>query len=251
MLESLLKKFDNYHKTCSITDIQNKSVTFIRDEKYIPLLKNVKKDIWVILHKKFKDQISPHQSNFYPTVNIHYTEWPEYEFTIFHNRLYRNKKQCIPLVGSNCNIHSTAIIGVDGLKLVNTPDGKKIQFLHTGHVTIGDNVDIGPYTVVHRGTMGTTNIESDCKIGAKNNIGHNCDLGKGTVIAVGVILNGGVHIGENCWFSSGSIVKHYTKIVSNTVIGMGSIVTKDITKAGIYIGSPARFLKPVEKGWNF
>jgi acetyltransferase-like isoleucine patch superfamily enzyme len=251
MLGSLLKKFDKYRQTCSITDIQQKCVTFIRDPQYIYCLKKTNKDIWVIAHEKFREEITSCQSNFCPTVNVHYTEWPEYEFTLYHNSLYKNKSQSHPKIGSNCNIHPTAIIGVEGLKLVHTPDGEKIQFVHTGHVMIGDNVDIGPYTVIHRGTMGITNIKRGCKIGAKNNIGHNCDIGEGNVFAVGVILNGGVTTGKNCWFSSGSIVKHYTNIVSNSVIGMGAVVTKDVTEAGIYIGSPAKYLKPVEEGWNF
>jgi acetyltransferase-like isoleucine patch superfamily enzyme len=40
-------------------------------------------------------------------------------------------------------------------------------------------------------------------------------------------------------------------ICDDVVIGAGSLVTKDIDKPGIYIGSPVKFLKPIEKGWNF
>jgi acetyltransferase-like isoleucine patch superfamily enzyme len=31
------------------------------------------------------------------------------------------------------------------------------------------------------------------------------------------------------------------------VIGAGAVVTKNITKPGVYAGNPARFLKPVTK----
>jgi acetyltransferase-like isoleucine patch superfamily enzyme len=251
MLEILLKKFGTYNNTCSITDIQNKSVTFIRDEKYIPLLKNIKEDIWVIAHTSMERKIREWQESYCPTVNVHYTDYPEFEFTLYHNRINQNKTQSKPCIGNGCKIHPTVIMDVDGMKAVNTPNGEKIHFIHTGHVFIGDNVEIGPYTVIHRGTMGLTSIGSGCQIGSLNNIGHNCKVGINNVLAAGVILNGGVYTGSNCWFGSGSIIKHYLNIYDNVVIGHGAVVTKDINESGIYIGNPAKFLKPIEEGWNF
>ena len=35
------------------------------------------------------------------------------------------------------------------------------------------------------------------------------------------------------------------KICENTVIGAGSVVTKDISKPGIYAGNPAKFIRPL------
>jgi acetyltransferase-like isoleucine patch superfamily enzyme len=36
-------------------------------------------------------------------------------------------------------------------------------------------------------------------------------------------------------------------ICENVVIGAGSVVTKDITKPGFYVGNPAKFLKEINK----
>ena len=116
---------------------------------------------------------------------------------------------------------------------------------------IGDDVDIGPYTVIHRGTLDSTKILSGCKIGAQNNIGHNCLIDENTVLAVGVILNGGVQVGNNCWFGSGALVKNHVSICEGTVVGMGAVVIKDITEPGIYVGNPAKYIGPVTEGWNF
>jgi len=251
MLEILRRKFGTYKETCSITDIRDKCVTFIRDEKYISYLRDVKDDILVITYPRFERRIREYQSNSCPTVNAHYTDWPEYEFTIYHNSLYERKPQSKPVIGNGGYIHKSVILDVDGMKAVNTPDGSRIHFIHTGHVMIGDNVDIGAYTVIHRGTMGITSIGYGCQFGSFNNIGHNCRVGSNNVFAAGVILNGGVYTGTNCWFGSGAIVKHYITITDNVVIGHGAVVTKDIKESGIYVGNPARFLKPIEEGWNF
>ena len=96
-----------------------------------------------------------------------------------------------------------------------------------------------------------TIIKNGVKIGAKNNIAHNNIIGENTVFAVGAITNGSVTIGKNCWISSGAIIKNYVNICDDVVIGMGAVVSKDINKSGIYTGMPARYVKPLKKGWNF
>jgi len=251
MLEILLRRFVNYRNTCPINNIEDKSVTFIRDEKYLPLLRDIKEDIILIAHKRMESKIREYQEAYCPTVNAYYTDYPEYEFTIYHNCINKSRQKSCPNIGNNCNIHPSVIIGVDGMKVVNTPNGEKINFIHTGHVLILDNVNIGAYTVIHRGTMGITIIKEGCNIGSLCNIGHNCSIGTYNILAANVVFSGGVFTGSNCWFGSGSIVKHKVTITDNVVVGMGAVVTKDIKKSGVYVGNPARFLKEHEEGWNF
>jgi len=247
MLETLLEKLKAYNGTCSITNPKDGCVTFAKHEKYLDYLKGVEKDIMVIAPKESFYIVM----NFHKSIKSYLVDHPEYIFTLYHNEIYKDSLVQAPTIGENCNIHKTAVLDVDGLKVVNIPNGGKIQFKHTGNVIIGNNVEIGPYTVIHRGTLESTIIEDGCKIAALNNIGHNCKIGKNTVIAANAILNGGVNIGENCWVSSGVMIKHYVNICSNVVIGLGSTILKDIKKPGIYVGSPARYIKPIQEGWNF
>jgi UDP-3-O-[3-hydroxymyristoyl] glucosamine N-acyltransferase len=244
-MKTLIKLFKNYNQTCSIINIKDKSVTFIRDEKFLHYLDDVDKDIWVIVPV---DCVSCSTRK---NVKLYYSEYPEYDFVSFHNYIYKNKDTYKLITGNGCNIHPSAIIGPEGIKLVFSPEGNKIQFLHTGGVVIGNNVSVGPQSVIHRGSMDDTIIGNDCVIGTLSNIGHNCVLGNDNVIISTVNLNGGVKTGKNCWFASGSLVKTHLTICDNVVIGMGAVVTKDIIKEGIYVGNPARYLKSMEKGWNF
>lgn len=247
MLETLLNLFGNYKNTCSITNMRDGCVTFARNADYLfDNLGGEPKDVWIITPEiSIPSSSSGRHPKYYPT------KYPEYDFTLFHNEIYKDKPIQKAVIGDNCDLDETVILSVEGLKVVNAPNGEKIQFKHTGRVVIGDNINIGPYSVIHRGTMEDTIIEDGCKFGAYTNIGHNCYIGKNTVMAAGVILNGGVRIGNNCWLASGVLIKHYSTICDNVVIGLGSVVVKDITKPGIYIGNPARFLKPITEGWNF
>ena len=52
-------------------------------------------------------------------------------------------------------------------------------------------------------------------------------------------MNGGVKVGENCMIGSGAIILQAIEIVANTTIAAGSVVTKNITIAGTWVGIPA------------
>jgi UDP-3-O-[3-hydroxymyristoyl] glucosamine N-acyltransferase LpxD len=178
-------------------------------------------------------------------------KYPEYLFTLFHNAIHRDETIHINRISPDCKMHMTVVVGVEGLKVVYGPNDKKIQFAHTGRVVIEKDVEIGAYSVIHRGTMDDTVIRRGCKFGVYTNIGHNCCIGENTVMAAGVILNGGVQVGNNCWFGSGALVKNHVSICDNVVIGMGAVVVKDIAESGIYVGNPAKYIGPVTEGWNF
>ena len=52
-----------------------------------------------------------------------------------------------------------------------------------------------------------------------------------------------VHIGKNCWLGAGVIVLPGVTIGDNTVIGAGSVVTKDIPDYSVAAGVPAKVVK--------
>lgn len=54
-----------------------------------------------------------------------------------------------------------------------------------------------------------------------------------------------VSIGRNCWLGAGVVVLPGVTIGDNTVIGAGSIVTRDIPSGVIAVGNPCRILRAV------
>ncbi len=61
----------------------------------------------------------------------------------------------------------------------------------------------------------------------------------------GLQYNIPVHIGKNCWLGGGVIVLPGVTIGDNTVVGAGSIVTKDLPSGVVAVGNPCRVLRPV------
>ncbi|MBR3078170.1 MAG: sugar O-acetyltransferase [Oscillospiraceae bacterium] len=62
----------------------------------------------------------------------------------------------------------------------------------------------------------------------------------------GYQYNRPVRIGRNCWLGAGVIVLPGVSIGDNTVVGAGSVVTRDLPANVVAVGSPCRVLRPIE-----
>ena len=59
--------------------------------------------------------------------------------------------------------------------------------------------------------------------------------------------NAPVHIGRNCWLGAGVLVLPGITIGDNSVIGAGSVVTKDIPANVVAVGNPCRVLREINE----
>ncbi|GGD89854.1 sugar O-acetyltransferase [Paenibacillus nasutitermitis] len=56
-----------------------------------------------------------------------------------------------------------------------------------------------------------------------------------------------VHIGDNVWICAGAIVLPGVTIGANSVIGAGSVVTKDIPPDSLAVGNPCKVIRSLKK----
>lgn len=106
-----------------------------------------------------------------------------------------------------------------GNTLFNTRSGS--IFVGDG-VVFGHNVMVltGLHTVTKRGSVGTR--ETDCE--AQRDI----------------------HIESGAWIGSGAIILGGVRIGRDTVIGAGSVVTKDMPSEVLAAGNPCRVIRKIE-----
>ena len=57
-----------------------------------------------------------------------------------------------------------------------------------------------------------------------------------------------IHIGKNCWLGAGVIVLPGITIGDNTVVGAGSVVTRDLPSNVVAVGNPCRVMRPIGEG---
>ena len=96
-----------------------------------------------------------------------------------------------------------------------------IIFAHSviaSNVTICENVLIQPVVIV----------------------GHDIYVGKHSVISTGVSPGGADHIGERVYIGMNTTIREKITIGDDTIIGMGSVVQRDIDAEMIVMGNPAR-----------
>jgi sugar O-acyltransferase (sialic acid O-acetyltransferase NeuD family) len=120
--------------------------------------------------------------------------------------------------------------------------GASIPVLIHPHAVVGDQVEIGIGTVVMAGVVINccTNIGKGCIVNTGSTIDHDNNIEDFVHISPGVHLAGTVNIGQSSWLGIGSIVSNNTSITSGCKIGAGSVVIKDVTEPGVYVGVPVR-----------
>lgn len=146
-------------------------------------------------------------------------------------------------IGENCLIQAGAIIGTDGLGCIRDGEGRLTKFPHLGGVKIGNDVEIGANCQIAKGAFSDTIIENGCKINGLCFVAHNCHLEENVWITGDTMLCGSVHVNKNTTIFSNVIVREQRAIGENSVIGMGSVVTKDVPADETWIGSPAHKLE--------
>jgi UDP-3-O-[3-hydroxymyristoyl] glucosamine N-acyltransferase len=166
----------------------------------------------------------------------------ESKFIRVHNYLNSGKPPRVNLISPTSICHPTAMIGVDAMRIVYDPKtmDKPIKMKHMGNVVIGESVEIGPYSTIHRASLGSTVVGAYNHIGSYVNIGHNVRTGKYCAFTPYVCIGGSTVIGDNVLVGMHTVIRDNVRICGDVKIGMGSNVVKTIDEPGVYYGNPAR-----------
>ncbi|MDC0162448.1 hypothetical protein OAI87_02475 [Paracoccaceae bacterium] len=147
------------------------------------------------------------------------------------------------IIGERCVIRANTVIGAPGFGFEQDIDGTWFRFPHLGNVVIENDVEIGALNSLCRGALGNTIIGSGVKTDNLVHIAHNCSIGKNSILTACTELSGGVVIGENVWMGPNCSVKEKIRIENNSLVGIGSVVRKNVGANCIVAGSPAKLLR--------
>ena len=106
-------------------------------------------------------------------------------------------------------------------------------FIGGSSVTIGDNVFIGPYCTLATGIHSLLANERRISKDEKGSL-HDFEYGKP------------IKIGNDVWIASNVTICGGVSIGNNSVIGAGSVVTKDIPEGVLAFGNPCKVIKQIE-----
>lgn len=121
-------------------------------------------------------------------------------------------------------------------------EGASLPTLIHPTAVIAEQVELGEGTVIMPGVVINccTRIGKGCIINTGATIDHDNLIEDYVHISPGVHLAGTVKVGLGSWLGIGSIVSNNLEISSGCKLGAGAVVVKDITEIGTYVGVPAR-----------
>lgn len=120
-------------------------------------------------------------------------------------------------------------------------DGSRVlspmTVVHGDKVHIGNNVIVMPNSLMM--ASGTITIEDNALVAAYVKlISNNHDPYDRAVLTCKPVV-----LKKNCWIGAGAVILPGVTVGENSIVGAGSVVTKDVPANTVVAGNPAKFIK--------
>lgn len=142
-------------------------------------------------------------------------------------------------LGDRVIIHSGSVIGADGFGFLLV-GAKQVKIPQIGTVEIHSDVEIGANATIDRATLGATIIGEGTKIDNLVQIGHNCVIGKHSILCAQVGLAGSTIVGDYVYLAGQVGAAGHIKIGDRAMVGAQSGISNHVPEDARYLGCPAR-----------
>lgn len=144
------------------------------------------------------------------------------------------------IISDDCSIGSNCTIGGVGFGYEMNEEGAYELMPHIGNVVLEKRVEIGNNVCIDRAVMGSTLLQEDVKVDNLVHIAHGVEIGKNSLVIAHAMIAGSVKIGKNVWVSPSSSIRQKLSVEDNALVGMGSVVVKNVKAGTIVAGNPAK-----------
>lgn len=141
-------------------------------------------------------------------------------------------------LGEACEVHSGTVLGADGFGFATEGD-LPMKLPQVGHVRVGDRVEIGANSAVDRATLEDTVIGDDTKIDNLVQIGHNVEIGPGSILCGQSGVAGSAKLGRQVVLAGQAGVAGHLRVGDGVRVGAAAAVLGSVSDGQDVCGVPA------------
>lgn len=159
------------------------------------------------------------------------------KWTDIEHRLSKGKIEAIPAIGDNrLREESCRLLESYGIPLKSVRHPSAI---------VSKNAQIDPGVVICAGALIGTGawIGAGSIINTRASVDHDCRISPYVHIAPSAILGGNVTIETRSWVGLGALVREGIRIGSDSIVGLGARVVKNVRSGVTVVGIPAKPIK--------
>ena len=142
-------------------------------------------------------------------------------------------------LGARVVVGAGAIIGRPGFGWAPGPDGEVRRIPQLGGVWVEDDVEIGPLATVDAGTLAATLLSRGVRLDAHVHVGHNVEVGEGTMVAAQSGFAGSVKIGAGVRIGGQAGIADHVRVGDGARIAAKAGVIGDVPPRDVVAGYPA------------
>jgi UDP-3-O-[3-hydroxymyristoyl] glucosamine N-acyltransferase len=142
-------------------------------------------------------------------------------------------------LGARVVVGAGAIVGRPGFGWAPGPDGEARRIPQLGGVWVEDDVEIGPLSTVDSGTLAPTMLRRGVRLDAHVHVGHNVEVGAGTLVAAQSGFAGSVKVGAGVRIGGQAGIADHVRIGDHAQIGAKAGVIGDVPPRDVVAGYPA------------
>jgi UDP-3-O-[3-hydroxymyristoyl] glucosamine N-acyltransferase len=143
------------------------------------------------------------------------------------------------ILGRRVLVGAGAVVGHPGFGWTTGADGAVRAVPQLAGVIIEDDVAIGPLCTIDAGTLAPTRLRRGVKLDAHVHVGHNVDIGEGTIVAAQCGFAGSVAIGRGVLVGGQVGIADHVTVGDGARIAAKSGVIGDVPAGAVVAGYPA------------
>jgi sugar O-acyltransferase (sialic acid O-acetyltransferase NeuD family) len=177
-------------------------------------------------------------------LNLNYNAsfWDENPSNFKGNFQVENVKKIVPPLTS-------LVIGIGANSIreqfsLYYPANRFVSLKHPNAI-IADSVEVGTGTVILTGSVINRGVKigHHCIVNTASVIDHDCIISDFVHISPNTTICGNVTVGRGTWVGAGAIIIQGINVGKNVTIGAGSVIIKDIPDNATVVGNPGRIIK--------